>query len=188
MDNFLKTQIWLGIPINISWAFIIPLVAKLHGELWSVAAISCYFVGLQLAGLIIPLFTIDMKSSYLGMVILNFTYLMASGLYFIDPNIYLLVELALNMSLVTLVALYEISFSVMLADKYSPPVIREYETYSHVRESFGSLIGFIVAGLLYNYLSFEQSMATFMVVMLPTSCLGVWNYKKYIANIYSNKE
>ncbi len=182
MDNFLKAQIFIGIPTNITWALIVPLVAKLHGELWSVAAISWYFIAITGVGLFIPFFKVSLKQAYIINIILSGLYIIGSCIYFYSPTLFLIVELFLNSLLLLFGALYEIQFTVLLAKNYQKD-IEEYEKYSYVRESLGSLIGFLMMAILYNYLNFDESLMLFIVLMVPTFGLGVWNYITYIREV-----
>ena len=179
-DGFLKMQLAIILIINLGWALIIPLVYKMQGLMWTTSMISGYLILSRATGLVSPYFrNIELKQSYLNLIILDFFYMISINLYYFSGELFLQVEAFLGIIYSVFLTVFHINYNAYVMDKYETEIYKDMKYCETAAASIAGILGYSIVILLENSFGSRNSIFIFEVILILAFWLQIYNYKKY---------
>jgi hypothetical protein len=173
-------QLAIILIINLGWALIIPLVYKMQGLMWTTSMISGYLILSRATGLVSPYFrNIELKQSYLNLIILDFFYMISINLYYFSGELFLQVEAFLGIIYSVFLTVFHINYNAYVMDKYETEIYKDMKYCETAAASIAGILGYSIVILLENSFGSRNSIFIFEVILILAFWLQIYNYKKY---------
>jgi len=185
LDNFLKFQTIDGFISNISWCLIIPLIHKLQGLYWTTTYISLYLILMRFSGLIIPFFEyLKYKDTFIYLFISTIIYSVSLLLYFIDINLFLIVEVFISILFAIIVPIHIINFELLIVEKYNTDLFKDYKYIQSFRDSLSGILGYLFT-IVFSLFLYKESyiIICFFIFILFAISVKLYNYNSYIKRL-----
>ena len=179
-DVFIKDQLLIRMIIFYVWTLIVPIIYKLQGMLWSTSLISLYLICTRSAGLFVPYFKgTSLKTVYLGFLILDTLYILATCMYFYNPVYFLWTEVFLTIFFLICSEVFAITFDLYIVTKFGKDVFEDMSYCSSLIFSISGIFGFTTVMATSLFITEGQSIKLFIILLIMCLILQTLNYFKH---------
>lgn len=184
-DDFLRSQVWIGLITHLNWALFIPLCDKLRGEYWTASIIAVAYVAMNAAKFAVKIFKdMSLRTSYLGNNIASGLAIGTMLVYLQGyPEWFLVLDAVLGMIFCIFGAVHSINFRVYLSKNYPEDIFKEYMVVKEMRTSLGNIMGFSLVALIYSEMDTDQSMMLCIGATSVVLVLKQYNWWKYFRHM-----
>ena len=179
-DIFIRDQLLLRLVLFFVWTLISPIIHKLQGMLWTTSLISFYLICTRSAGLFVPYFKgMGLKKIYVGFLILDTLYIIATSMYFWSPFYFLWMEVFLSVLFLICSELFSITFNLYIVEKYGKEIFEDVSYCSSLIFSIAGISGFATVMVTSYFMEEWQSIVLFISLLSMCLILQILNYFKH---------